>query len=159
MGHFVAVMPKFPARILAGDGITIVKDGISYTFSSDLTLGAVEALIAAGAVKTVLDKGIITSGSVTFTVSAALIQKVTVGAALAVAFAGWPTTGIRGEVELEVVNGGAFAVTWPTVNWALGDGSYSTTFGDMNVNLEAAGQNLVVVWSSDGGTTLYGRAL
>ncbi len=95
-----------------------------------------------------------------FAVSAAAIQKVTVGAALTVAFSSWLAAGIRSEVELEIVNGGSFTVTWPVdINWAMGDGTYSTTFADMNVNLEAAGQNLVAIWSSDGGVTKYGRAL
>ena len=104
-----------------------------------------------------IDKGGVGSGTVTFDASASQKQKLTVGGALTVAFSNWPASGIYGEVEIELVNGGS-NVTWPTVNWLKGDGSSSTTFSDLGVTLQSSGANFVVVWSTDGGTTLRGCA-
>ncbi len=109
---------------------------------------------------TVTDKGTIASGTVTFNyATGGPVQKLTVGGALTVAYAGWPATGIYADIEVQLVNGGAFVVTWPTVNWFIGDGTSSTTFANMLVTLQAAGTNFVLVWTTDGGTTLYGRAI
>ena len=93
----------------------------------------------------------------TFDVSVSSKQKLTVGGALTVAFSGWPASGNYGEVEVQLVNGGV-NVTWPTIRWLLGDGTTSTTFANMGVTLSGAGSNWVVIWSTDGGTTLYGKA-
>lgn len=106
-----------------------------------------------------LDKGTITSGTVTFNLSTGgTKQKLTVGGALTVAFSGWPASGRYGEIEIDLVDGSAFTVTWPTVNWFVGDGTKSTTFAAMGVTLETSGHNSVMVWTYDGGTTLYGTA-
>jgi hypothetical protein len=68
--------------------------------------------------------------------------------------------GVLCSVEIQVVNGGSDTLTWnDTINWAIGDGSYSTTFSDMGVTLQASGSNFVMIWSTDGGTTYYGRAI
>jgi hypothetical protein len=85
-------------------------------------------------------------------------QKLTVTGSLTIAFSNWPTSGDYGECEIELVNGGAGTITWPTVHWLVGDGTTSTTFGNMNVTLQASGTNWVIVWTTDGGTTLYGKA-
>ena len=106
----------------------------------------------------VIDKGSVTSGTVTFTVSAGRKQKLTVGGALTIATAGWPTTGSYGEVEIELINGAAFAVTLPTVNWLVGDGTTSTTFADTGITFSASGSNTLVLWSDDAGTTVFGVA-
>lgn len=151
MGHFVAVMPRFPARVVAGDGIVIEKTGITYTFSL-----APEVAPTPG--EGVVDKGTVTSGIVTFNWSDSTKQKLTVGGALTVAFTGWPASGRHGEMEIELVNGGAFAVTWPTVHWVFGDGTNSVVFGDMSVALQAADSNWVIIWTRNGGTTLWGKA-
>jgi hypothetical protein len=105
-----------------------------------------------------VDKGSVSSGTVTFDASASMKQKLTVGGNLTAAFTGWPTSGTYAEVEIQLVNGGAFTVTWPTVNWLKGDGTSATTFSTMGVTLQSSGTNFVIVWSSDGGSTLYGSA-
>lgn len=103
------------------------------------------------------NKGTIGTGTVTFDASVATKQKLTVSGALTIAFSNWPASGTYGEVEIQLVNGST-NVTWPTVNWYVGDGTTSTTFSAMGVTLSAAGTNVVIVWSTDGGTTLYGKA-
>lgn len=106
-----------------------------------------------------VDKGTISSGTVTFDVSAAARQRLQVGGALTVAYSNWPATGNYGEIMIQLVNGGAAAVTWPTTTWMVGDGTSSTTFSAMGVTLQSIGTNWITVWSLDGGTTLYGRAM
>lgn len=104
------------------------------------------------------DKGSVGTGTVTFDASVAAKQKLTVTGSLTVAFSNWPASGTYGEVEIMLVNGGSATVTWPTVSWLKGDGTNSTTFSTMGVTLYSSGTNHVIVWSWDGGTTLYGRA-
>ena|ERR1035437_4110545 len=104
------------------------------------------------------DLGTVTSGTATANVALSSEQKLTVGGNLTIAFSNWPSSGTYGEVEIELVNGGAHTITWPTINWRLGDGSSSTTFTDMNVTLQSSGTNFLMMWSTNGGTTLYGRA-
>lgn len=106
---------------------------------------------------TIVDKGTVGTGTVTFDVSVSSKQKLTVSGALNVAFSNWPATGAYAQVELELVNAGT-NITWPTVNWMKGDGTSSTTFSSMGVTLQASGTNFVIVWTIDGGTTLYGIA-
>jgi hypothetical protein len=104
------------------------------------------------------DDGAVVSGTVNFDYLDGSKQKLTVGGNLAVLFTGWPKTGTYGEIEIELVNGSAHTITWPTVNWLKGDGTSSTTFSDMGVTLASSGTNFVVVWTTNGGTTLYGSA-
>ena len=97
------------------------------------------------------------TGTVTFNVSDDAKQKLTVTGALTIAFSGWPTTGNYAECEVELVDGST-NVTLPTVNWAVGDGTTSTTFADTGITLASSGTNHLIVWSTDAGTTLYGVA-
>ena len=61
------------------------------------------------------------------------------------------------ELEIDLTNGGAFAITFPTVNWLVGDGTTSTVFADMGVTLNAAGANTLLFWGTGTGD-VYGRA-
>jgi hypothetical protein len=185
MGHFVAVMPKFPARVVAGDGISIVKTGTTYTFSStipippdigDLPVATLPltgseplAIFQGGEARQItqrklitalpmFDKGTVTSGTVTFDLADGPKQKLTVGGNLTIAVTGWPATGQYAEIEIRLINGGAFTVTWPSVKWLVGDGTNSTTFGDMFVSLQAADSNWVIIWSDTAGVPMWGKA-
>jgi hypothetical protein len=104
------------------------------------------------------DDGSVAGGSVNFDLLDSSKQKLTVGGNLTVSFTSWPKSGTYGEIEVELVNGGAHTITWPTVNWLKGDGTNSTTFADMGVTLASSGTNFVVVWTTDGGATVYGSA-
>lgn len=101
------------------------------------------------------DLGTVSSGTATFDLSADPKQKLTVGGAITVALSNKPTD--AWEVEVELVNGGAYAITWPAVSWLVGDGTTSTTFADMGVTLESAGTNTVILWGVGTGT-VYGKA-
>lgn len=75
-------------------------------------------------------------------------QKFTLAGNLTLSFTGsWPSTGIASVITLEITNGGAFTLTWPgAVVW---DGASPPT-------LLSSGVDLVVLYSSDGGTTVRG---
>jgi hypothetical protein len=105
------------------------------------------------------DKGTVSSGTVTFDVSTDVKQKLTVGGALTIATSNWPASGNYGELEIELVNGGSAAITFDdTINWLVGDGTTSTTFGDQGVTLQSSGTNHLLLWTTDNATTIYGRA-
>lgn len=104
-----------------------------------------------------ISSGTVSSGTVTFDVSVSSKQKLIVGGALSINFINWPANGVYGEVEIELVNGGV-NVTWPTINWLKGDGTNSTSFSSMGVTLNNPGTNWVIVWSTSGGATLWGKA-
>jgi hypothetical protein len=104
------------------------------------------------------DDGSVVSGTVNFDLLDSSKQKLTVGGNLTVVFTSWPKAGTYAEIEIELVNGGAHTITWPTVHWLKGDGTSSTTFSDMGVTLASSGTNFVVIWTNDGGATVYGSA-
>ena len=104
------------------------------------------------------DRGNSGTATITLDVSVATKQKLTITGTTTIAYSNWPASGTYGEIELMLVNGASSTVTWPTVSWLKGDGTNSTTFSTMGVTLYSSGTNFVIVWSTDGGTTLYGRA-
>jgi hypothetical protein len=104
------------------------------------------------------DDGTATSGTKTLDTQASIKHKLTNGGDFTLAFSNWPASGVYREVEIQLINGGAHVITWPTINWLKGDGTVSTTFSTMGVTLYSSGTNTVVIWTTDGGTTLYGRA-
>lgn len=106
-----------------------------------------------------IDKGTASSGTVTFDYSQGVRQKLAVGGPLSIAFINWPDSGDEGEMKIQIVNGRAGMITWPTINWMLGNGASSPIFTDMGVTLAISGSNFIWIWTSDGGTTLYGAAM
>jgi hypothetical protein len=135
---------------ITGTGTTVAMSA-SPVFTGQPTLPVIK--------KPQTDKGTVTSGTSTFDASVAAEQRLQVGGNLTIAYSNWPASGTYGEVEIQLVNGSAFTITWPTVHWMVGDGTNSTTFSAMGVTLAASGTNWVAVWTTDGGTTLYGRAV
>lgn len=119
----------------------------SPTFTGRVTVPAVARAISA--------KGSVTTGTVTFDATANSEFTLTNGGAHTWAFT-WGSG--YSEFEVIVTNAGAFAITMPTVNWLVGDGTTSTTFSSQGVTLQASGVNHFLFWSPDGGTTVYGRA-
>lgn len=103
----------------------------------------------------IIAKGNSGTGTVTFSVAAGEVQTLTNTGAHT-----WAITWMSGHSELEIIvtNAGANAITMPTINWLRGDGTMSTTFSNMGVTLQASGKNHFLLWSPDGGTTVYGRA-
>jgi len=59
----------------------------------------------------------------------------------------WPASGATGYLALEVINGGAFSIVWPTsVDWV----------GGTAPTLTASGTDQLIFRSRDGGTTVLG---
>lgn len=106
-----------------------------------------------------IDKGTVTTGTVTFTVSASSYQRLQVGGALIITTTGWPTANTYGEIMLELVNGASAAITWPTINWIRGDGTVTTTFANNGASLQVSGTDFITLWTRNGGTTIYGKII
>jgi hypothetical protein len=104
-----------------------------------------------------LDKGTVSSGTATLDYTAGSHQRIQNGGAHTIATSNWPPTGNLGEMLLELVNGAAYAITWPSINWVLSDGTTTTTFSANGVTLQAAGTDWVFLWTRNGGTTIYGK--
>lgn len=73
--------------------------------------------------------------------------------------ANWPASGTTGELLIEGVNLGAATITWPTINWIKSDGTTTTTFASNGVTLQSSGTDWVILWTRDGGTTIYGKVV
>lgn len=88
------------------------------------------------------------TGTVTIDLSVGLSVSATIGGAVTLAFTGVPRGGAV-VVVLRLTNGGSAAVTWPTtISWA---NSKAPT-------LTAAGTDMVVLVTDDGGATWMGSA-
>lgn len=69
----------------------------------------------------------------------------------------WPPTGNLGELFIEGINLGAATITWPTINWITATGATTTTFASNGVTLQTSGTDWCLLWTRDGGTTIYGK--
>lgn len=115
---------------------------------------------------TQIDKGSAGAGTtVTFDATASVAYKATVAAAQTWAFV-WPATGILSELAIEVVNGGAAAITFPaSVQWPLPTtgapaasfSAYLTAIGRSPASLQASGTDTLIFWTTNGGTTVTGK--
>jgi hypothetical protein len=147
--------------MLSGDAAAEFMRGRSdrsVLFSGNVDLGGTDLKNIGAMDHDTTDKGSVSSGTVTFSAAVDGKQKLTVTGSLTIAFSNWASTGHYSEVEVMLVNGGSATVTHATVNWAVGDGTTSTTFSDTGITLASSGTNHLIVWTTDGGTTLYGVA-
>ena len=110
-----------------------------------------------------VDKG--NSGTTTQTLdyTAGSVQQITATGNFTIATSNWPPTGNWGVIQLELVNGGAFTITWPTINWIKPDGTTTTSFSTWlaaatgRTALQTSGIDKIKLESKDAGVTLYGR--
>lgn len=105
--------------------------------------------------KTIVAHGTVSSGTEDFDISDGDAHTITAGGAFTLTTSSWPSGSV--EIDLHITDGGA-NITWPTIHWAIGDGTTSTSFASMGVTLASSGLNTVVLWSVDGGTTIFGAA-
>jgi hypothetical protein len=112
---------------------------------------------------TFLDKGNSSTTTQTLDYTAGSHQKITATGDFTIALSNFPPTGNLGEMLLELVNGGAFTITLPTVNWIKPDGSTTTTWSTYlaantgRTALQSSGTDFFLIWSRDGGSNYYGR--
>ncbi len=69
----------------------------------------------------------------------------------------WPPSGTMGELLVEGINLGAASITWPTIYWILSDGTSTTVFANNGVTLQSSGTDWFILWTRDGGTTVWGK--
>jgi len=113
---------------------------------------------------TEVNKGTVGTGTVTFTVPAGEVQKLTVSGALTIATTGWGASGTFSQLLIELVNGGSATLTYPTINWIKPDGAKTTSVSDYMTAiarpaLQTSGTDFIYLWSINGGTTVYGKML
>jgi hypothetical protein len=104
-----------------------------------------------------VNKGTVSTGTVTFSFADGNVQRLQVGGALTIALSNPPASGFYGEMVIELVNGASATITWPTINWIKSDGTTTTTFASNGVTLQTSGTDWVFVWTRDAGTTYYGK--
>ena len=108
---------------------------------------------------TYLDKGTVSTGTVAFSFADASHQRLQVGGALTIALSGWSPTNNNATLMIELVNGASAAITWPTINWIKSDGTTTTSFASNGVTLQASGTDFIVLWTRNGGATIFGKVI
>lgn len=80
----------------------------------------------------------------------------------ALTISGWAASGTHSDLQIEGVNLGLATITWNAaspINWIKTDGSTTTTFSSNGVTLRTSGIDNVILWTRDGGTTIYGKII
>lgn len=85
------------------------------------------------------------------------IATIQIGASLTLSFTNWSPSGEYSELMIVMTNGGAYTLTWPTVNWLLSTGAFTTTFANQPATLQSSGIDFIFIWTINGGSTLYGK--
>jgi len=156
----LSALGKLQAQI-NGKQATLVSASNIKTVNGASLLGAADILTTDVAH---VDKGTVSTGTVTFDYAAAGSQRLQVGGGLTIALTNIPASGRRFTLLLELVNAGSAAVTFPTINWVKPDGTITTTLSAYltaisRPALQSAGTDFVLLWGRDGGTTIYGKLL
>jgi len=105
------------------------------------------------------DNGIKTSGIFNINTADAVQQRIQNGGAFTITTSGWLGAGIRSELLIELVNGAAFAITWPTIYWIKSDGTTTTAISSSGYTLQTTGVDFILLWTRDGGTTIFGKII
>jgi hypothetical protein len=75
----------------------------------------------------------------------------------------WLPAGNLSQMMIEGTNLGVATITWPTINWINSDGTTTTAIGtylaQIGRTLRTSGTDWCMVWTRDGGTTLYGKLI
>lgn len=146
-----------PGQVMVSGGSTI-----SPTWSSTPVL---QSLVLTGAMETLVDKGTVGTGTVTFNFSAGNVQRLQVSGPLTITASNWPASGTRGYLTFKLVNAGSAVVTiTPTINWVKPDGTTTTSIATYmtaisRTGLQASGTDHMIWWTDDAGTTIYGKMI
>lgn len=84
----------------------------------------------------------------TLNYSSAKHFKVTATGNHTIAFSNWPASGTA-VILLDLVNGGAYTVTLPTINWLKPDGTTTTSFSTYLAALGIAGRTTLLASGTD----------
>jgi hypothetical protein len=149
--------------------MAIQEDNSSLWVLSGALAGTPHWLLVGSDSVPVVAKGTIsTTSTVTFNRAAGSVQTLTCGGAytLTWAFSGWPPTGNKGWIEVDVTNMGLGTLAFAgTVNWKLKNDTYTTDFAVYLADrggetaMKSSGLDTFLFWTIDGGTTVYGTML
>lgn len=145
-------------KVVSTDGSTASWVAIS-TLLADLNDAVVGKLMLKDTGYVYLDKGNSSTTAQTVDYAAAQHQKITATGNFTWSITNWPPTGNLGCLLIELTNGAAFTITWPTINWIKADGTTTTTFSGNGVTLQSSGTDFIYLWTRDGGTTIYGKVV
>ena len=87
----------------------------------------------------------------------------TITATTTLTFSNIPASGQLIVWKLSLTNAGASAVTFPTINWVLPNGTYSTSIATYlaanapRTALKTSGVDTFIFYTENGGTTVYGK--
>lgn len=139
--------------------------GSSTTLGADITGGDFKLsrtmLIDCG--NTVVAKGNSGTSTQTYDYSAGSVQTSTATGNHTLATSNWPPTGNLGVLLVLLTNGGAYTLTMPTINWIQPSGVVTTSFSTYLASLsgrpalQSSGTDQILWWTSDAGTTIYGK--
>lgn len=169
--HSSANLLDFDSRIMASGGASTSGQGTLTFYASNIVITGAEAhtdqklsgamLVDCGL--TQVDKGNSGTTAQVLDYAAGSVQKITVTGAFTLSVTNWPPSGNLGIMQIELVNGGSFAITWPTVNWIKPDGTTTTSFSTWlaastgRIALQSAGIDKIKLETTDSGAVVYGR--
>lgn len=111
----------------------------------------------------VVDKGNSSTTTQTYDYTAGSVQTSTATGNHTIAFSNPPPTGNLGQILIQLTNGGAYTITWPTVNWLKPNGTTTTSISAYlaantgRVSLQSSGMDQILVWTRDAGSNWYGK--
>ena len=105
-----------------------------------------------------------TSGSISLSFATAHVHRITPSANISLSFTGWHSNGYHCVMKVNIVNGGLYTITFPSIQWIKRDGSVTTTFSSYltdigRPSLQTSGIDEFLIWTDSGGSTLRGKIL
>ena len=105
-----------------------------------------------------------TSGSISLSFATAHVHRITPTANISLSFTGWHSNGYHCVMKVNIVNGGLYTITFPSIQWIKRDGSVTTTFSSYltdigRSSLQTSGIDEFLIWTDSGGSTLRGKIL
>jgi len=153
----------YDANIVSDSGYVATEE--SYTTTEKTKLGTVASNAQVNTVEdteVIMTKLVLTAtgegGTTVLSPDTSLFYSITADAALTFTFNGFESNKLE-QVVVELVNGGAFAMTFTGVTWVLLDGTFGSVLGDTGLALQASGTDYLLFFSPDGGTTIRGKLL
>jgi len=107
------------------------------------------------------DHGTNISGNITLNVSDSLLHKLTIVGNTTIFTQGWINNEIS-ELVIEIRQGGLYSVTWNnTIGWIDFNGNLITSLAELGriLNSDPNVPDFIMLWSTDGGATIFGKVL
>jgi len=122
---------------------------------------------AGGQFNTVVDKGSVAFGTVTFKMTEGNVQRLYVAGPVSLRISNFPPSGVFGDLLVELVNGGSYTVEMPNVSWikpSNGEPANSFTeylldIGRENGVLKTNGSDFLYFKTTSSGVIVYGKLI